>query len=271
MPGTESVQSEKISGSGWSNIQIAGATFVGIALVAIIVYLLFTMNNKPGVLTCADGSELINGQCFIKCSDGKTRVGALCVPPVPTCTDGQELINGECLIKCADGITRVGNVCVPPVPTCIDGSELINGECLIKCADGITRVGNVCVPPVPTCTDGQELINGECLIKCADGITRVGKVCVPPVPTCTEAVSPEHVGYPGIYRGWYDTTGCGKKNRYCRWVGDSGNGGDPLIKTTNEQSWWSCTNPDDEYGKVYLNNNLWKLPLSEMSPTDEGI
>ena len=49
-------------------------------------------------------------------------------------------------------------------------------------------------------------------------------------------------GWPGdSWRGWYDIQGCGKCNDFCRWVG-AGNihGGDPNIKLTIVDSYWSC-------------------------------
>lgn len=52
------------------------------------------------------------------------------------------------------------------------------------------------------------------------------------------------LGHADMYRGWYDTTGCGQCVDYCRWVGNSGPGGDPALKTTMgsgaAQSFWSC-------------------------------
>jgi len=51
-------------------------------------------------------------------------------------------------------------------------------------------------------------------------------------------------GYTDSYRGWYDVQGCGKCNDYCRWVGDTGSGGDPSKKLQvpggKNPSWWSC-------------------------------
>lgn len=47
-------------------------------------------------------------------------------------------------------------------------------------------------------------------------------------------------GYVDDYRGWYDVTGCGRCNDYCRWVGNSGSGGDPADALTQGRSWWSC-------------------------------
>lgn len=49
-------------------------------------------------------------------------------------------------------------------------------------------------------------------------------------------------GYADSYRGWYDVQGCGKCNDYCRWVGNTGSGGDPATKLSvgSKGSYWSC-------------------------------
>jgi len=47
-------------------------------------------------------------------------------------------------------------------------------------------------------------------------------------------------GYADSFRGWYDVQGCGTCNDYCRWVGGSGSGGDPAVRTVHDRSFWSC-------------------------------
>ena len=49
-------------------------------------------------------------------------------------------------------------------------------------------------------------------------------------------------GWTDDYQGWYDVQGCGKCNDYCRWVNGTGSGGDPSVKTVDDdkQSYWSC-------------------------------
>lgn len=60
-------------------------------------------------------------------------------------------------------------------------------------------------------------------------------------PTCLTAKGNiKDAGYRDSYRGWYDVTGCGKCNDYCRWVGNSGSGGNPNKKIGHGSSWWSC-------------------------------
>merc|ERR1719277_425859 len=47
-------------------------------------------------------------------------------------------------------------------------------------------------------------------------------------------------GWADEFRGWYDVQGCGQCLDYCRWVGDSGSGGDPALHTEHNESFWSC-------------------------------
>ena len=53
----------------------------------------------------------------------------------------------------------------------------------------------------------------------------------------SKSTSTADVGYSDSYRGWYDVQGCGNCNDYCRWVGNSGSGGNPLQKTVHGSSW----------------------------------
>lgn len=53
-------------------------------------------------------------------------------------------------------------------------------------------------------------------------------------------------GFKDAYQGWYDVQRCGKCYDYCRWVGNSGSGGNPTTSTWHapdsdeEASFWSC-------------------------------
>ena len=67
-------------------------------------------------------------------------------------------------------------------------------------------------------------------------------------------------GYPDSFRGWYDFSGCGTCNDYCRWVGNSGSGGDPSVRQTYGSSFWSCANRDDSYP-----THGWDTQLSKCS------
>jgi len=48
-------------------------------------------------------------------------------------------------------------------------------------------------------------------------------------------------GYQDEFAGWYDVQGCGSCNDYCRWIGRSGSGGDPVNALTFGTSYWSCS------------------------------
>lgn len=60
------------------------------------------------------------------------------------------------------------------------------------------------------------------------------------VPVTSEKGNKFFDGYPDSYRGWFDVTGCGTCNDYCRWVGDSGSGGNPKSRLIHGRSFWSC-------------------------------
>ncbi len=68
-------------------------------------------------------------------------------------------------------------------------------------------------------------------------------------------------GYYDKYRGWYDVQECGRCNDYCRWVGNSGSGGNPAKRTRKKKkgkgkSWWSCRLGNKK--KSYSNRNKWR-------------
>ena len=58
--------------------------------------------------------------------------------------------------------------------------------------------------------------------------------------TCPISSGTGDAGYTDNYRGWYDASGCGICQDYCRWVGNSGSGGDPSTRTSSGDSFWSC-------------------------------
>ena len=86
-------------------------------------------------------------------------------------------------------------------------------------------------------------------------------------------------GYDGPYKGWYDTTGCGKKNRYCRWVGavhvDKLPNGTPDPKTSRvykqgtSKSNWVCTTDKGNYDDFSDNASPWPFTLADRSDVKE--
>ena len=91
-----------------------------------------------------------------------------------------------------------------------------------------------------TSGSGFELWDGS---DCPVTATQSPSPSPPPPPLeeqCPISTSTADAGYVDAYRGWYDASGCGICQDYCRWVGNSGAGGDPSKKTTHGSSWWSC-------------------------------
>ena len=91
-----------------------------------------------------------------------------------------------------------------------------------------------------TSGSGFELWEGS---DCPSTATLSPSPSPPPPPLeeqCPISTSTADAGYVDAYRGWYDASGCGICQDYCRWVGNSGPGGDPSKKTTHGSSWWSC-------------------------------
>ena len=84
-------------------------------------------------------------------------------------------------------------------------------------------------------------------------------------------------GYRDKWRGWYDVQKCGKCHDYCRWVGDSGPGGNPSKRTTRKvkgkgKSWWSCFLADASQGQgTYSSNKKWKKKFKYTRCSKEGI
>ena len=80
-------------------------------------------------------------------------------------------------------------------------------------------------------------------------------------------------GYYDKYRGWYDVQGCGKCYDYCRWVGNSGPGGNPKNKTIKKikgksKSWWSCRLAKKK-GR-YSTRKKWKKGFNYKKCVSEG-
>ena len=75
----------------------------------------------------------------------------------------------------------------------------------------------------------------------ADTDRTTGLRCDAASPQCSPvSTATADAGYADGHRGWYDVQGCGECNDYCRWVGNSGSGGDPASGLLHGSSWWSC-------------------------------
>ena len=94
-----------------------------------------------------------------------------------------------------------------------------------------------------TSGSGFELWEGS---DCPSTATLSPSPSPPPPPLeeqCPISTSTADAGYVDAYRGWYDASGCGICQDYCRWVGNSGPGGDPSKRTTHGSSRvWSRPN-----------------------------
>jgi len=85
--------------------------------------------------------------------------------------------------------------------------------------------------------DGDNDGKGMAATRCLSGST----CTIQAAPACkAKSTSTADAGYGDSYRGWYDVQGCGKCLDYCRWVGNSGSGGNPETKLQHGSSWWSC-------------------------------
>ena len=62
------------------------------------------------------------------------------------------------------------------------------------------------------------------------------------------------------FRGWYDVSGCGVCNDYCRWVGNSGSGGDPRHRQVFSSSFWSCVNQTAHHPRPPGDRTSWPWP-----------
>jgi len=62
----------------------------------------------------------------------------------------------------------------------------------------------------------------------------------PSTPACIQPTATGDGGWYDSYRGYYDVQGCGECRDYCRWVGNSGSGGNPSTRLTYSSSYWAC-------------------------------
>jgi len=103
--------------------------------------------------------------------------------------------------------------------------------------------------PTETCKIDADLpwgAEGKCTLKSVmdDVNAQTENTCDATVLKNSE-VDKYGLGYAGKYRGFFKRDGCEEANTmYCRWVGGSGNGGDPTVRTKKENSFWSCLYKD---------------------------
>ncbi|MBW1809057.1 MAG: hypothetical protein JRJ87_12755 [Deltaproteobacteria bacterium] len=106
------------------------------------------------VIGCAEGTSLnpLTGECE---------------PDITECADGTELVNGECVPECIDGEEFWNGAACQPIPDCAQGTSFNENtnECepiIDDCATGTHLEGDVCVPDV-ICGPGTHAEGGECV------------------------------------------------------------------------------------------------------------
>ena len=133
-------------------------------------------------------------------------------------------------------------------PAFASPAALVGGECAVKYTDpGSDDVFYNRVYDGSTTAYTWGSCEATCAVGQPDGCPSTATQSPSPSPSppsleeqCPISTSTADAGYVDAYRGWYDASGCGICQDYCRWVGNSGPGGDPSKKTTHGSSWWSC-------------------------------
>ena len=115
---------------------------------------------------CAEGTQLVDGQCEPLCADNESWNGTKCVADT-VCSPGTVLVDGECVPACEDGSYWDGESCAT-LPTCADGTTFDEdaGACVPNdsvCGEGTHFDGGVCVPDTESCGPGTHLDGGTCV------------------------------------------------------------------------------------------------------------
>jgi hypothetical protein len=169
----------------------------------------------------------------------------------PDCCVSFECVNGQCQrAYLATGVypnmTACEKACGTSGPTScaapLEGTA-VQGL-ILKTLEGVSNLG-VCCDECRICTNCTAVtINGTvCTLRSMTGATQSANV-TSGVTTCIPPQKDYDPGWGSDYSGYYDVQGCGKCNDFCRWVGDSGPGGDPRSELTYGDapytSFWAC-------------------------------
>jgi hypothetical protein len=130
---------------------------------------------------------------------------------------------------------------------------------ILKTLDGVSNLG-VCCDECRIRTNCTAVtINGTvCTLRSMTGVTDSANV-TSGVTTCIQPAPAGDPGWGSDYSGYYDVQGCGKCKDYCRWVGDSGPGGDPRSQLTLPSGgYWACV-ISREYNQAW---GTWKYNTS---------
>jgi len=88
-------------------------------------------------------------------------------------------------------------------------------------------------------------------------------ICFSPNPSRADDGFPEDA-----YAGWYSLDGSACCNDYCRWVGDSGPGGDPAITTVMANSYWACRPSSYTYCTYFTD---FAIPFAAQRCSGQGV
>jgi len=186
--------------------------------------------------------------------------------------------SGECQSR--DFCKSKNRVCPPSTAQCRANITSLYNNILCRTPDfgGLSHWGDQCATGTKNITHIQNALKAtteyaKCA-KCKNGCKIPSSAPTKPTsqPTgCWEAQPMVvNVGHSDFYRGWYDVQGCGKCNDYCRWVGNSGSGGDPKVRTNftvlgKTKSWWSC----QRAGSVQVHSDE-KVPFNYVKCAGKG-
>jgi hypothetical protein len=139
---------------------------------------------------------------------------------------------------------------------------------ILKTLDGVSNLG-VCCDECRIRTNCTAVtINGTvCTLHSMTGVANSADV-TSGVTTCIPTPNPIDRGWDSDYNGYYDVQGCGKCKDFCRWVGNSGPGGDPRSQLKYGDSYWACviTGDDDSAWGTWKTNTPATWTFSKCSP-----
>ena len=130
-------------------------------------------SNRPDTInadaSCLSNRDLINGMCYLKCPDGYSRDGLLCLPSrgasyIP------KVIKGT--YSCPSGKTKIDYLCYD---TCDSGYKYNDPNLPVSCIPNDSSKGTIYTSnnKDPTCNNELDFVDGLCYKKCSPGNTRV--------------------------------------------------------------------------------------------------
>ena len=126
--------------------------------------------NGQCVPQCADSKYWDGTACqtIPSCDDGTTfnATTGKCEADITECAEGTELVNGQCVPQCSDSEYWNGTACTP-IPECGEGTTFneTTGQCdpvIADCAPGTHEENGECIPDV-VCGGDTHPEDGECV------------------------------------------------------------------------------------------------------------